>query len=84
MDHDNCVLCEIEYGEEHEFTPILSRHEADGTPSSEICPGLDECQDCQDVLADAAESMDEGVYINMNRPHDLIVGTGGTYTTLED
>ena len=61
------------------------RHAADGCPTSERCPGIDQCPDCQDVLAQAADSLGPGTYHGLDGTrHDLIVGKDGTFTALEE
>lgn len=63
------------------------RHAADDTPTSEECPGIDECTDCQDVLAQVADTLGPGEYTTMGTRtthHDLVVAEDGTFTTLEE
>lgn len=50
---DSCVVCLVGNGEldhDHANHQVADYHEADGTPTSEPCPGIDECPDCIDVL----------------------------------
>lgn len=53
MNHDNCVVCLVG-NEDIPHHPanhqLVDYHEADGVPTSEPCPGIDACLDCQGVL----------------------------------
>lgn len=57
MDYDeNCVVCLVDNPVEHDHADhrVAGYHEVDGCPTSEPCPGQDECLDCQGVLAQLA------------------------------
>ncbi|MGZ4745663.1 MAG: hypothetical protein ACXVYY_01135 [Oryzihumus sp.] len=63
------------------------RHAADDTPTSEECPGLDNCPDCQDVLRQVADSIGPGEFTTAGTRyshHDLIVADDGTFTAYQE
>jgi hypothetical protein len=50
---DNCVVCLVENGDldhDHLDHLVVDYHDVDGVPTSEECPGADDCPDCQSVL----------------------------------
>lgn len=60
--HGVCVVClvgnsDIEHDpDDHQAVDF---HEADGVPTSEPCPGVAECEDCQDVLGQMVDEEDD-------------------------
>jgi len=49
---DNCVVHMVGNGElDHDCSDhqVVDYHEIDGTPTSEPCPGIEDCADCQGV-----------------------------------
>lgn len=53
VSQDTCVVHLVGSGDlDHNCLDhqVVDHHEADGTPTSEPCPGVLECEDCQDVL----------------------------------
>jgi hypothetical protein len=59
MDYnENCVVCLVGNGDlphDHADHQVVDYHEVDGVPTSEPCPGADECLDCQFVLEQPEE-----------------------------
>lgn len=51
---ETCVVCIVGNGDldhDHLEHQVVDYHEVDGTPTSEPCPGVGDCPDCQSVLA---------------------------------
>lgn len=54
MNDSNCVVCLVGNGDlTHDCNDhqIVGFHEVDETPTSEPCLGVDNCPDCQTILA---------------------------------
>lgn len=47
----DCVVCLVDNPVEHDHADhiVVDYHEIDGTPTSEPCPGIEDCADCQGV-----------------------------------
>lgn len=49
---DDCVVCLVGNGDldhDHADHQVVDYHEIDGVPTSEPCPGIEECLDCRFV-----------------------------------